>query len=178
MLMFNGFAQIRKTCNTDHSLQYSANDNLFTSIDKYYERHSHRYHLKCRTTIPDYQERTSSYLGFVRLRTGWIKNTPLPNGLRGYLNTTICRLTTRYKWLFLRTSQPVLHLEKFPRLLLVSLNPNFCHFSQNSLFTTCSFRIPAAETYDNFWIVPINGNNLLAADRWMKLLKKQCVNVN
>ena len=27
MLMFNGFAQVRKTCNTDHPLQYSVNDN-------------------------------------------------------------------------------------------------------------------------------------------------------
>jgi len=31
MLMFNGFAQIRKTYNTDHPLQYSANDNYFTA---------------------------------------------------------------------------------------------------------------------------------------------------
>ena len=72
----------------------------------------------------------------------------------------------------------MLHLKKFPGLFLAHLNPNFCHFSQNSLFTTCSLQIPAAGTYDNFWIVPIIGNNILAADRQMKLLKKQSVNVN
>ena len=166
MLMFNGFAQVRKTCNTDHPLQYSVNDNyLQAQINTTRNIHVVTTLSAAQPNLITKKE-PFSYLGFVRLRTGWIKkhaspkrtarmpkyhNLPFNNSIWMTLLTYVATRAT-FKKIPLTV---FLHI--WTQLLSL-----FTKFSFHNLFFTNS---RCWDVRNNFWFVPIIGNNILAADR-------------
>jgi hypothetical protein len=134
MLMFNGFAQIRKTYNTDHPLQYSANDNYFTA------QINTTINIHVVTTIsavpfynPNLITKKNPFLTLVLwdLRTGWIKTRLFPEQTARIPKYRIV-LITRSKWLFFTYVTTRSAFEKIPLTVFALSNPNCCHFSQTS----------------------------------------------